>query len=385
MSIIHTYYGQPSYTLKSSLADVQISVQGGHLTANYYNESGERKKITPYFIAPWWEEAPYSGQDEILKVLRGDFFCFPFGGNEEAYNNRKYPVHGETANRNWDFVSHTETASESEIVLTMDLAIDKGTVDKTIKLVKDEPVIYSTHTVKGFSGSAPVGHHPILKFPQVPGAGIIDISPPITGFTTPKAIEDPASGGYSRIKPGEEITDMTCIPCMDGSSIDISRYPTSFGFEDIVVFISNPEPEFVYSAVSVPSEGYLYFQLKNPKVLAETLFWMSNGGRHYEPWNGRIRGVLGLEEITGFYHYGIKASTGKNFFKDKGYKSSIAFTESSRFDIKLIMGAVPVSKNYKGVKDIIRKDNAAITILGRGGEHTDVPCRVDFLADNRQG
>ncbi len=124
MGIIHTYYGQPSYTLKSTLADVQISVQGGHLTADFYDGNGERKKITPYFIAPWWKEAPYTGQDEIIKVLRGDFFCFPFGGNDETYNNKKYPVHGETANRNWDFVSHTETAAKSEIVLIMDLAID---------------------------------------------------------------------------------------------------------------------------------------------------------------------------------------------------------------------------------------------------------------------
>ncbi len=48
MSIIHTYYGQPSYTLKNTLADVQISVQGGHLTADFYDENGGRKKITPY-------------------------------------------------------------------------------------------------------------------------------------------------------------------------------------------------------------------------------------------------------------------------------------------------------------------------------------------------
>ncbi len=61
------------------------------------------------------------------------------------------------------------------------------------------------------------------------------------------------------------------------------------------------------------------------------------------------------------------------------------FRSNSCFDVKLIMGAVPVSKNYKGVKDIIRKDNSTITVLGRGGEHTDVPCKVDFLADNRQG
>ena len=397
MSIIRTYYGQPSYTLGNNLVDVYISVQGGHLTADFKasNAGGSNanteggnsgygkntgRTISPFFVAPWWKEAPYQNEDEIIKVLRGDFFCLPFGGNNEPYNGKKYPVHGETSNRNWDFISKRDTETEDEIVLSMDLKIGSGSVQKNIKLRKDEPVIYSSHRVSGFTGKAPIGHHPILKFPETTGSGIIDISPPTAGFTTPVPIEDPALGGYSRIKPGEEIKDLHSVPCIDGSMIDIGRYPTSFGYEDIVIFINDSVKDFVYSAVSFPSKGYLYFQLKNPRVLAETLLWMSNGGRHYAPWNGRVRGVLGLEEITGFYHYGIKASLNDNFFKDRGYKTYIEFTEDKLFDVKLIMGTVPVDKDFKGVKDIVKKDSYTVTIIGRGNEQIDVPCRLDFLA-----
>ena len=397
MNIIRTYYGQPSYTLGNNLVDVYISVQGGHLTADFKasnaggsnantegGNSGYGKKagrtISPFFVAPWWKEAPYQNEDEIIKVLRGDFFCLPFGGNDEQYNGRKYPVHGETANRDWDFVSKKTTDEENEIVLSMDLEIGKGSVEKSIKLYKGEPIIYSSHRVSGFTGKAPIGHHPILKFPETEGSGIIDISPPAAGFTTPVPIEDPALGGYSRIKPGEEIKDFDSVPCTDGSMIDISRYPTSFGFEDIVIYINDPSRDFVYSAVSFPSKGYLYFQLKNPKVLAETLLWMSNGGRHYAPWNSRVRAVLGLEEISGFYHYGIKASLSDNFLMNRGYKTYTEFTENKPTNVSLIMGVVPVGDDFKGVKDIVKKNSSTVTVIGKGGEQIDVPCRVDFLA-----
>ena len=43
------------------------------------------------------------------------------------------------------------------------------------------------------------------------------------------------------------------------------------------------------------------------------------------------------------------------------------------------MGLIPINKDFKGVTDIVRKNATTVTILGRGGEETSVPCRVDFL------
>jgi hypothetical protein len=43
------------------------------------------------------------------------------------------------------------------------------------------------------------------------------------------------------------------------------------------------------------------------------------------------------------------------------------------------MGLVPIKKGFKGVRDIVRKDESSLTINGRGGKKIHVPCRVDFL------
>jgi hypothetical protein len=79
----------------------------------------------------------------------------------------------------------------------------------------------------------------------------------------------------------------SCVPTVEGGTVDLTRYPTPSGFEGLVCFVGDQRKDVCFSSVSVPAEGYLYFQLKNQKHLAETVFWMSNGGRHYPP------GILG--------------------------------------------------------------------------------------------
>ena len=129
----------------------------------------------------------------------------------------------------------------------------------------------------------------------------------------------------------------------------------------------------------MPDEGWLYFQLKNPKVLAETVLWMSNGGRHYPPWNGRVVSVLGLEEVTGFFHYGREASLGLNFFRERGIPCACEPGPGGSLRVRFLMGLVPIARSFSGVADIVAAGGGAIRILGRGGESIDVPCRPGFL------
>jgi len=377
MSLLKTHYGRPSYVVKNEKVEVFITVEGGHLTADF--DIGQ-KKINPYFIAPWWNEAPYLNEDKILQVLRGDFFCMPFGGNTDDYNGKHYPVHGETSNNNWEFVNLTKSNDKITLNLKTELTLDNGEVTKSIELHKNQSVIYSRHKFSGLKGSFPIGHHPTLKFPEKEGIAYIDISKPVIGFTAPVSFEEPANRGYSRLKLNTVIEDRGKVPTLFNEEyIDINKYPTSFGYEDLAIFINDQNKDFCFSAASVPSEGYLYFQLKNPRILAETLFWMSNGGRHYSPWNGRVKAVLGIEEITGYYHYGIKPSIEDNEFQQKGFKSYLDIDENT--EIKIIAGLIPIESNFKGVKDIVKKDSSTITVLGKNGESIDVSCDIDFILD----
>ncbi len=92
-------YGQPSWRLVSGEVEAFVTETGGHLGPVTFDRKGRR--IRPYSVAPWAEEAVDRSLPAILKVLRGDFFCLPFGGNATAYHGEKHPVHGETANARW--------------------------------------------------------------------------------------------------------------------------------------------------------------------------------------------------------------------------------------------------------------------------------------------
>ena len=374
MGIMKVIAGQACYTVETDKVKAAVTVQGGHMTARF---STGNDMIDPFFTAPWWSEEVDEQLPSILQVLRGDFFCFPFGGGEDGEYGITCPPHGQTACDPWDLQAFNSNKAGSTLELSMNLDAG-GRVVKRISLKADEPVIYNENVVEGFSGSIPLGYHPTLKLPDRTGAGIIDMSPPIVGFTTPERFEIPEAGGYSRLALGAEITDRQKVPTIDGGAVDISRYPTPPGYEDLALFINDPERDFTFTAASLPQEGYLYFQLKNPRILAQTLFWMSNGGRHYAPWNGRVRSVLGMEEITSYFHYGIGKSIEDNEVTRRGYPSCVQL-DGSPSSFKIIMGVVPIGKKFKGVADIVKINSGAVEIVGTGGERIEVPCRIDFL------
>ena len=54
----------------------------------------------------------------MIRVLRGDFFCFPFG-------NEPVP-HGQTANDPWRFEGESTEGRARELTLSMDLGPARG-------------------------------------------------------------------------------------------------------------------------------------------------------------------------------------------------------------------------------------------------------------------
>lgn len=152
-------------------------------------------------------------------------------------------------------------------------------------------------------------------------------------------------------------------------------------YEDVVLFVSDPSKDFCFTSLAVPSAGYLYFQLKSPKVLAETMLWMSNGGRHYPPWNGRVSSVIGLEEITGYFYYGRAKSVAENPLLREGYPTFLDAAPGKPLVVGLVVGVVPIPPDFRGVEDIVRKDDSTLLVLGKTGEKIEVPCQTGFLGE----
>ncbi len=370
--------GWASFRIKSNTVDAYLTETGGHLAPVTFDRKG--RKIKPYHIAPWGKEK-WSDQPKIIQVLRGDFFCMPFGGNDRKHLGEEHPVHGETANRKWKLVDQTSADGEYQLQLQMKTKIRPGVADKTIRLVDGHNAVYSRHVLSGFNGNMPIGHHACISFPDKEHCGQISTSKFVHGQVYINPTEDPAMGGYSILKPGAKFNSLKRVARIDGQPADLSRFPARRGYEDIAIMVSDPKLDFAWTAVSFPSERYVWFALKDPKMLASTLMWISNAGRHYAPWNGRHANCLGLEEITGHFHEGLLASVGKNSLTEQGYKTCIKLSPDKPTTVNYIMACVPTPIGFNRVKSITASDAGdSVTLLSESGYSVEAPIDMAWLS-----
>src|SRR5437870_12966645 len=99
-----TILGQPSWRMATTNVEAFVTEIGGQLGPVTFDR--RRRRIQPLSVAPWATEKLDRSTPPIIKVLRGDFFCLPFGGNSTPYHGERHPIHGETANKKWTFVRY---------------------------------------------------------------------------------------------------------------------------------------------------------------------------------------------------------------------------------------------------------------------------------------
>jgi hypothetical protein len=371
--------GQPSWRLASADIEAFVTEMGGHLGPVTFDRKGQ--KLQPYSVAPWAEEPPDPSLPPIIRALRGDFFCLPFGGNATPFRGEKHPVHGETANARWRFESLQAKGGRTCLHLSLKTKVRPGRVDKRIWLVDNENVVYSRHVVAGMSGPMNLGHHAMLKFPDVPGSGLVSTSRFVYGQVFPKAFEVPENRGYSWLKPGAEFRSLEKVPTLTGETADLTRYPARRGFEDLVMLVSDVAAPFAWIAVTFPQQRYVWFALKDPRILPETVFWLSNGGRHYPPWNSRHINVMGLEEVCSYFHSGLAESARKNPISARGFPTSVALNPKKPLVVPYIMGVAKIPLGFDRVVSIrAAEGNRSIVLESASGRKAKAAVHLDFLA-----
>ncbi|MEI6073187.1 MAG: hypothetical protein WCS31_15445 [Verrucomicrobiae bacterium] len=370
-----TVLGQETRMLKTRCVEAGVTTAGGHLWPAKFLVGG--RWVAPLSAAPWSAEPLARSTPEILRLLRGDFFCLPFGGNAAEHGGERHPVHGETANRRW-----TCEASDNPAAMHFSLKTRArgGRVDKWISLVEGHPAIYQRHVISGMSGRMPLGYHAMLHLPAQ-GSARISTSRFVRGQVFPGAFENPAQGGYSCLKPGAKFSSLKNVPRSDGGRADLSVYPSREGFEDLVMLVSDDAPAFAWTAAVVAEEGWIWFSLKDPRVLRSTIFWMSNGGRHYAPWNSRHRRVIGLEDVTAFFHFGHAESVRPNALSRAGIPTCATLDPSRPLAVSSIMAVAPAPKGFDEVRDIRAVKNG-VELVARSGKSVGVRLDPGFLTNS---
>jgi hypothetical protein len=371
-------FNQPSYEIRSDQVSLSITEMAGQMApVTFYRQS--KQSISPLAVAPWWKEKLPPGQPNVIKGLRGDFFCMPFGGGVTKYKGRAYPPHGETANRKWQFQDLVRSGQGSVLHLKINLKLQSGSVQKSLGLANGENAVYVRHRITGLSGPMSYSHHATLQFPDRLGAGRLSFSKHKHAATFYIPVESPETQTYSVLKPDSVIQDLKKVPLTDGTTTDLTSYPNRRGYEDLAMICADPDLDFAWSTVTFEKERYVWFNIKDPKVLASTVLWFTNGGRYFEPWNGRHINVMGMEEGTTYWGDGVEASSKPNDLTRRGIQTCHRFSPSKPFDVPCIMGVTKVPKGFNTVKDIKRMDDATVRLIGNARLRVDIPLQLGFL------
>jgi hypothetical protein len=358
---MRTIHGELSLHLGTPELDLHLTARGGQMAPVVFHLPG--RDVSPYSLSPW-EPAEYPDLPPLLSVLRGDFLCFPFGGQASG------PPHGETANAGWTRLD-SDPRSLELLIETNDTG---ATVLKTLATREGHHAVYFTHRISGADGDFSYGNHPILDFSALPeGAGRVTTSPFHWASVYPGKFSNPADGETQCLAEGAVFTDLREVALATGGTTDLTRYPARAGNDDLVMVAHQPATEtqpFAWSAAVM--DGYVWFSLKNPADFPCTILWISNGGRTAPPWNGRHLGRMGIEDVCSHFAEGVDRSR-LGILEKQGVATTRRFRKDSPVTLRNIHAVAAVPDGFGAVSGIVPHGESAVKLTGESGGETVVP------------
>ncbi len=331
--------------LETDAVRVVVNPQGGHLEEVEFRWEGRR--LRPMHRAPWRDgEVLAPDTPTVLRSLAGDFLCAPFGDNDLDGG----PPHGETANATWQPDGIGEAAGggiAARFVLRP--RVLGATVHKHITLRAGQPFVYQRHVFSGGQGLLPLAHHAMI---HAPGGAALSFSPKAFGMTPPVPLEPDAALGRSILRYPQRFDGLDALSLADGGTVDARHYPFADNHEDLLLLAERPGARLGWSAALAARDGFLFLAIKDARQLPHTVLWMSNGGRDYPPWNGRHRGVLGIEEGCTCFHLGHRAALAANALTEAGYPTALALSPTSPLEVRYAFGAIPAPDGWERVATI---------------------------------
>ena len=289
------------------------------------------RQVAPFQIAPWANEAGGEELPGILKRLRGEWPCVPFGVDSDRPAKGDWPgatasptvdadPHGFSSNHDWTF----ETGSDGSIALSITYP-EAHPIRALHRRVTPDPKTTAldfelTIEVRA-DCTLPLGLHPSFRLPAKPGAMHIEVGSDVTGATFPGPVDDTSIFEQDRF-----VTPWHDVPLRDGSRLDVSHVPLAQATEEILQLLDMPGTASLWNS----AEGYRVRLSWNPEHYPSALLWMSNSGRQMAPWNGRHL-ALGFEPVCSAFDLGPQISTADNPISRRGTKTARRFTAGERF------------------------------------------------------
>ncbi len=357
-------HNQRSWVLETDTVRAAVTCLGG-MVAPVEFFCDQQRTFSPYFVNPWHAES-LQPEEPVLKPLRGNFFCLPFGTSDAEHPDQN--VHGDAVAREWELIGDVSDAGHTRTVFACDTVAPAGRITKEIVLRPGHNAVYSRHRLEGYNATVPLGFHATLAPTERDEELALSIGQWNIGVVSER-MKRFNQGEYNSLLAGEVFRDLRHVPTVwkFPKDLDCTKFPHLEGFTDIVLLSRTPPVSSgpVCNAVVFPKAKALWFSVKDPFLLPSTMIWMEGSGRHQSPWNGRTR-CVGVEDVCAYGGMGITLSAGSNPFSRIGVKTAAVLSPSQALEIPYIEGAVAIPDGFDRVQSYEFGDNS-IRFVSTGG------------------
>ena len=367
------FYGQDCYQLTNGETAVAVTRSGAHLgPVTFFADAG--RPVRPYYISPWQDEG-LDIADPVLRMLRGDFFCMPFGPSDGT-TDAAQPAHGEAATADWEALDCTRSGQTTTLRLRLETALRPGWIACDHTLVDGHACLYTRHTIGGNAGAVTLGHHATLTAANGPLA--IRSAPIRFGITSPRDYPWMRDGEYGALAPAARFDSLERVPTIwkEPAFTDCSVFPAREGFVDILQVVQEPSNTPGWITALCRAGGYLWFALKRTDLLPSTVIWMENRGRHVAPWSGRNT-CIGLEDVCSYVALGLKASRDPNPVNAEGIPTVMPL-DGSPVTIPYIQGVVRTPPDFDALEAVAFEPDGVV-FTAYSGARARTPVHIGFL------
>ena len=272
------------------------------------------RQVSPMHIAPWSQEPGTEALPGILRKLRGEWPCVPFGysvpadGWPQDWARVMGPpepdeeVHGHSASHDWTW--HDGDSGSLSLVLAYPRGSPVEHVERTITPDPSAPAIDIEFTiVVRRACRLPIGLHPVFRLPAETGAATLELGGFDEGRTYPHDVE-PGAELFAR---DTRFGDLTSVPARNGGAADASLLPLAAHTEELLQI----EGVDGMAALANHAEGYRVKLSWQKEHFPSLLLWYSNRGRKAAPWSGR-HVAIGIEPICSPFGLGPATARADN-------------------------------------------------------------------------
>lgn len=302
------------------------------------------RQVSPFHVAPWADAPGTEALPGILRKLRGEWPCVPFGyamdaaGWPDAWSRAMGPpepdeeIHGHSANHAWRWVEGD--GRSLSLALDYPASSPVAHVARTVTPDAAAPAVDVEFTVVVRRDCRlPIGLHPVFKLPAETAAAAVELGTFGQGRTYPVDL-GPAASVFAK---DAMFSRLSAVPADAGGVIDASRVPLAAATEELLQI----EGLDGRVALANHAEGYRVQLSWQREHFPSLLLWYSNRGRTSFPWNGR-HVALGIEPICSPFGLSPATALADNPIVRAGTPTAIDFATERPFTTRYRIEAMPL-------------------------------------------